>query len=627
VLAVVTAAVVVTVASAPGSGAVGVSGPVLPGGGGPVLAVDTSGSTVPDTDYPIPDGAVFLAPDGNDAAPGTVDAPVRTLTRAIDAAPDGGTVVVRAGTYRDGYGAATTNAYAVVPKSVTIQAYPHEQVWFDGTDQVAGSRWTKVTGGRWSIAWKTPGFCDGGYYKYRYNAQPTKNTGPCAHYDMYRDPLNPAAGDPQMVFVNGAYVHEVTALAQVKPGTFFYDWSAKKLTIASDPTANTVELAARPSMLLAGSATPVNLLGIGVRRFATNEYSNNTTSAVTLRGPGSTIENDVFEQMAGGAAMVSSRGGVLRDSVLVDNGFDAIGSNGSFLKDPTLPDGLLVEGNYIARNNTERFGTGCSVSCAQAGMKIAHMNGFTVRGNVVENNNGHGIWCDLACSNGVIVDNLVRGNALAGIFYEVSDTGIIASNLVVANGGYGLRVDSANTRIYNNTVVDNTGSGGIWVYDDNRSPGYGGWTDVGPDTRDMEIANNVVTDSLGSDTLVRYQSGKAGQTNTRPEDFVAVLDHNAYYRGKGPTRNIVRWLSTTSTNYRSVAALSAALGWDADSLDVTTGPNPFLTAPGAGDYTVPAASPASAAGTALPPDVAAAIGVPADAGQDLGALVWPGTGP
>jgi parallel beta-helix repeat protein len=427
-----------------------------------------------------------------------------------------------------------------------------------------------------------------------------------------------------MVFVNGAYVHEVTALAQVKPGTFFYDWAAKKLYIASDPRTNTVELAARPSMLLAGGTTTVNLLGIGVRRYATNEYSNNTTAAVTLRGPGSVIENSVVTQMAGGGAEVSSRAGVIRHSVLVDNGFDAIGSNGNSQKTPPIDDGLLVEGNYIARNNTERFGTSCTASCGQAGMKIAHMDGFTFRGNVVEDNNGHGVWCDLDCSNGVIVDNVVRRNAQSGIFYEVSDTGIIASNVVVANRGYGIRVGSANTKIYNNTVVDNRNAGGIWIFDDGRSYGVKGITDVGPDTVNVEIGNNVVSDSLNTNTLVRYQKAPTGSPNTAPEQFFTVLDGNAYYRAAGAGQVVVRWLSTTSANYRSVAAFAAARGWDQHSIDVAGGPDPFFVDAVGGDFTIRADSPALGAGMALPQDVADAIGVAPDAGQNLGALVWAG---
>jgi parallel beta-helix repeat protein len=289
-----------------------------------------------------------------------------------------------------------------------------------------------------------------------------------------------------------------------------------------------------------------------------------------------------------------------------------------------VPDGLLVEGNYVARNNTERFGTNCRASCAQAGMKLAHMNGVTIRDNVVEDNNGHGIWCDLDCSNGVIVDNVVRRNAKAGIFYEVSDTGIIASNVVVSNGGYGIRVAAANTKIYNNTVVDNTGSGGMWIYDDARSLGFGGWVDVGPDTTNVELANNIVSDSIGNDTLLRISIGGTGKTNTVPEQYFSVFDDNAYYRPTATGEKLVRWLSTTSANYLSLTTFNAAEGWDEHSVDITAGGDPFFTDTTQGDFAVRGDSPALGVGLQLPDDVAAAIGVPADAGQNLGALVYPG---
>ena len=41
----------------------------------------------------------FVAPTGDDAAPGTVDAPLRTLAKALDRAKDGDTVTLRAGTF------------------------------------------------------------------------------------------------------------------------------------------------------------------------------------------------------------------------------------------------------------------------------------------------------------------------------------------------------------------------------------------------------------------------------------------------------------------------------------------------------------------------------------------------
>jgi len=58
-----------------------------------------------DIDYAVPEGAWFVAPDGNDANDGrSVTTPVRTLGRAITLTKvsPGATIVLRGGTYREG---------------------------------------------------------------------------------------------------------------------------------------------------------------------------------------------------------------------------------------------------------------------------------------------------------------------------------------------------------------------------------------------------------------------------------------------------------------------------------------------------------------------------------------------
>ena len=46
------------------------------------------------------DGATYVvAPDGNDASPGTFEEPLKTIVSAIDLASPGDTIVVRGGTY------------------------------------------------------------------------------------------------------------------------------------------------------------------------------------------------------------------------------------------------------------------------------------------------------------------------------------------------------------------------------------------------------------------------------------------------------------------------------------------------------------------------------------------------
>jgi len=597
--------------------------------------LDASGDTIPDTNYPIPASAIFMATTGSDSNAGSQAAPVKTLNRAIALVPSGGTIVVRAGTYRDWY--TKGGSYATVTKPITIQAYPHSEVWFDGTDIEPASKWTSDGAGHWYMSWSTPSFCSNKYYQYAYSnqlgssANPGSNSGPCTHYDMYGDPNHPAAGDPQMVFKNGAYVPEVTSLAAVGSNSFFYqeDLADKtgKIYIGFNPGSATVELAARPMAAVLGGAGS-KVLGLGFTRYATNEYDNTTTGALYISGANSLVENSVFSRMAGKALYVQAQGGRLEHSVLANNGFNGFGSNGH-QHTSGIPDGLVIANSVFNGNDTEYYGTNCSASCASAAIKLAHMDGFTVKNNILENThgNGHGqgFWCDLACSHGVIINNVSRGNASDGLFYEVSDSGIIASNLVYDNGGYGIRVGSANTKVYNNTLVNNTHSGGIWVYDDKRSYGVDGWTDVGPDTVNDVVVNNIVADTEATNTILRTQSSDPVPPNTQASQFFSGFDYNAYYRTSS-SQDLMRWIpgNTAETTYKSLSAWTAASGFDRHSTDVAGTADPFFVDMAHDNFQVRSGSSAYHSATSLPADVAAALGVSSAAGLSRGAISWPG---
>lgn len=582
--------------------------PPPPTPSGPLAGLDATGKTIPDTNYAIPSGAIFLATNGSDTNAGTQAAPVATLNRAIALVPTNGTIVVRGGTYRDWYNNGTS--HRIVSKPFSLQAYPHEQPWFDGTDVIAASRWKSDGAGRWYVDWSTPSFCDGKYYDYKYDAQPTTNQGPCSHYDMYRDPANPAAGDPQMVFIDGVNLHEVTSLAQATPGNFFYDWSARRIYIASNPNGRTIELAARPVAIIAGGQVGgYKFRGIGFRRYATNEFHNLTGAAVYVGANDTLVENCVFTEMAAGALTLQPRGGVLQRTVLARNGFTAAGGNGHAHTDG-LDDGLLVQNNIVAENNTERFGTNCTVSCAQGGIKNAHLRRFTVRNNLFANNYlGSGYWCDYECTGGVIVNNVAYGNDI-GIFLEVGNDSIIASNLAYENDESGMRVLSANTKVYHNTLVNN-GKHDIWVYDDSRDA-----TPVSPNVVNVAVESNIIS----TNAVTNFYASNA---QTGPNTYFSALDYNSYYRVNGCEKAVFMWQDTTRVNYKSIAALRADRGWERNGHDLCTGSDPFFVDQAADDYRVRSSSVAYRTGKPLPADVAAALGLTAGSIHSRGAIDWP----
>ncbi|MBW4062183.1 right-handed parallel beta-helix repeat-containing protein [Candidatus Saccharibacteria bacterium] len=614
--------------------------------------LDASGNTIPDSHYAIPSGAIYMATTGSDTNAGTQAAPVKTLNKAIGLVPSGGSIVVRGGTtaspavYRDWYSSwnatLATATFGVLGKTVTIQAYPHEKAWFDGTDVEPAANWTSDAAGHWYMDWNTPSFCGtlptattSNYYSTSLSSQNIGATGstingPCVWKDSSLDPTNPMAGDPQMVFAGGTYEHEATSLSGATGGAFYYDWANKRIYISTNPATSTIELAARPmAMQLNGAGSKV--LGLGFRRYATHVYANN--SGVIYAGAASqTFENDAFTNNAGSTLTLAKPSQtVVNHSVFAFNGGGGIGGNGS--RGTGVTDNTIISNNVLNNNNTELFWTGCSYSCAYSNIKLNNMVGFTIQNNIIENAKGSalGAWCDIACTGGKFIYNTVHGNGGGGILYEISDTGIIASNLVYNNGAAGIRVASAHTKIYNNTIVNNntagTYQGNLWIYDDPRSPsnpdtGNTGASAVGPDTTGLEYANNILS---GSGRLNQYQ-GATGSTNTEPDTFFDLLDYNAYWQSGGSSQVLVHWVNAASgtTDYTSAGALSAAHPpLDAHSIDIAGGSEPFFTNAAAGDYTLRSGNQAGT-GTAIPSDVLAALGLSSGSNVPKGAINWPG---
>jgi hypothetical protein len=588
--------------------------------------LDASGLTIPDTNYPIPASAIFMAANGSDTNPGTQAAPVQTLNKAISLVPTGGTIVARGGTYRDWYNSGGTT-YKIATAGFTLQAYPHEQVWFDGSD-VVSSGWTSDGAGHWYLSWNTPSFCNGHYYDFPYNNQAkaprnltgtsgttySDNQGPCSHWDQYgsSEANYPAAGDPQMVFVDGNDMPEVDTLSGATGGKFYYDWANKRIYISTNPSGHTIELAARPTALvLGGTAGGYVVRGVGFRHYATNEYNNITSGAVYIGGNGGdTIENDVFSYNAGdGMVYSASQNSAVRSSVFAYNGHDGINANGHNSKGIT--DNFILTGSVFNHNDNEMYGLNCSLSCAASGIKMGNMAGYNISNNIFENGQAgaQGAWCDTNCINGVFVHNLTKNNGGAGYFYEEDTAGIVAGNLSVGDRT-GVNLGAANTKLYNNTYV-NCSLICIRLFDDNRSL----------TTTGMSIGNNVVSGTSVNTNW--FSGGPASNNQSDPSGWFSYYDYNSYWR---PTSFVLyRLIGSADQNWKSSSTFTAAFpSWEVHATDYVGATDPFFTNANGGDYGIRSGSAAYHSGGPIPADVANALGVSTAAGQTRGAFTWPG---
>ncbi|WP_232548842.1 DUF1565 domain-containing protein [Propioniciclava soli] len=597
----------------------------------------TSIATTPASNYTVPAGALFVSPSGSNTNAGSSSAPFKTLGGALAKVKAGQTVVMRGGVYREGASGYATGGtkYNLRLSGVTIQSYPGEQVWLDGTEVATG--WSAGSG-RWSLGWETPELCAGAYYTRNY-ATPASN-GPCAYPDAIGN--RSSLGNPHMLFRDGVELKEVSSLAQVGSDTFFYDWSARRVHIGFDPAGRTVEITRQAQALALFEPTNVAIKGIGVRRYASNQYANATQGALLLNGGRGVLLENVSVLNNAGVGLLSwgTRDLTLRRAVVSSNGsngFNFAGSQPKLATNGSLRDDVTVEYSRFDRNNADSYGVDCQYSCAAAGVKMTGVIGGHVRWSTFNYNGGmraSGLWCDLACTDFKVYGSKMIGNARHGLAYEVSDRGTIASNIMANNGwganvnggGYGILVGSANTQVWNNTVANN--KMGVFLYDDPRSLGVNYGPDssrVGPASTNIDFVNNIVTSNAWDTTMLLFVAGGRSDIagNTTGEQAIDLLASNSYAKPSSVRFAYWRtWADKPATLYWNTAELQAAKGSNRESGSniIDNVVNPYLVNTDIGDYTLKAGSAPVKSGRPLPSDVATLIGLPTGVVVDRGVL-------
>ncbi len=558
----------------------------------PVTSPGTAGSApVGTTSYPVPSGAVFVATNGSDSSgTGTQSAPFATIQTALNRLPTNGTIVLRGGTYHQ-------SAF-ISGIGITIQSYPNEAVWLDGSSVVSG--WTQQ-GSTWvHSGWTSQfdssiGFSFGG----------TDQT--------FIDPAYPLASHPDQVFLDGSLLQLVSGTPG--PGQFAVNYGNQTLTIGSNPNGHELRASDLQSAItIAGSVT---LRGFGVERYATSMPQMGTIYEGGSTGR-STFQNLVVVDNAV-VGINLSQGGNLIDHVTADrNGMSGIeiGTGGPVITNQT------IQYSELSANNTHHF----NGFPAAAGIKVSTVNGLVIRGNVVKNNQRtDGIWTDQNTTNFTIVDNVVtsdgtRGkDATTGIMNELSDSGIVAGN-VISGFQEGITMfDTGDVKIINNTVYNNSTWGIGLTQDDRYVPGH---STEGPSIaasasnpwliRNETVQNNVFADSPGG----MFQFYVLDKSTNRPASSMNLdVEGNLFtHKDTGSQPTMVGWGGSdnvTVANYQTPADFAAGVGqaW-------VNAQTPTATA-----ITAMASYLSTQAAVARPlsADVAAALGVAAGT-QHLGAF-------
>ena len=572
-------ALVVVLFPPPGAAGAGIAGPetnaATTGPGAPPLGSIT---------YPIPAGAVFVSPSGDDhAADGSLTRPYRTLQAAVSASPSGTTIVVRGGTYRE-----QTTWFG---KKLTVQPYPGDEVWFSGSVPVTG--WVR-DGSIWRKDGWTARFQQGG-------VDP-----------RLLDPASPYAAHPDLLFVDGEPLEQVGSRHEVAGGRFAVDYDTQQLFMGDDPAGKLVEGAVHGESIYVNKGHGSVVQGLGFRHFATHR---SRIAAVKAFGDDVVIRHNLMESNAAAGL------GVQGSNVLIEH--NTMANNGQTGMTGWRSDGLQVIGNHLVANNVAGF------RAEYGGMKVTATHDILVADNLAEANAGPGLWLDESVVGATVVRNTSRDNTRHGIFFEISTRAVIASNVVTGNGGNGIYVmGSDQVDIYNNTLVDNNRHINIIeddrTIDDPDTPGHDArfprpqpgltW-----DIHDVVVRNNIL--SGGRATTM----ASVDDTDKRRSawDMTASFDHNAYHR---PSSDTPRWVlgwsdwPTAMLAGSTLTQLRQRTGQEARGLAFDDVGDPFFVDHARQDWRLRAGSPAHGAGTPLPANVAQALGLGAEAGRDLGAL-------
>jgi parallel beta-helix repeat protein len=527
------------------------------------------------TSYPVPSNAVFATAAGTTAGSGTLASPYGSAQTAIDKAPAGATVVLRAGTYHE-------SLFIPRGKKIILQSYPQEAVWLDGSSPVAG--WQQ-SGSTWSVS----------NWNYNFDHRVSFSAG-SDETSSWVDSKYPMAGYPDQVWINGTELSQVGSAAQVTAGKFFVDTTNHKLIIGSDPTGRTVEASTLTQALKIWGVGSV-VRGLGVRRYATtvSEFG-----AVSPQMDSVTLENLVITDNATIGIFFWANGHTFRNLTVSDNGLLGIGGNNA--------QNFVLEGSRISGNNTERF----KREPVSGGVKLTNSSNVAIKRNVIENNLTNGLWFDVSMYNSQIIGNTIKGNGANGFELELSAKAVVADNYISGNGETGIWIfDSGEVDIWNNTLVANARSLSFWS-DDRR--GKGPSTTIPWITRNVAVHNNVV--AFGTDFCPVLTQDLLNQANGNT--FVA-LDANVYQRPS--TSSPSRWACWANGTagikaYYDMPSFVSGTGMDKRSVGYV-GTTPIVDS----DYALTSSARSGTASTALPLPAAVAALVDQEAGvQQLGAF-------
>jgi hypothetical protein len=336
----------------------------------------------------------------SDASAGDLEHPLKTISKAADAAKAGDNVIIHGGTYREHV---LIKSSGTEQQPIRFEASQGEHVLLTGADVLSG--WKKAGGENpiYSVPWP-----------HKFITWNPSMTHPNDEYHL-------VIGRCEQVIVDGYLLRQVLSSNELGPGSFFADVTNKILFVWDaanrDVNKTHVEASARQEILRV-EGNHVQITGLNFRHAANMAQHG----AVVLAGRFNTMGDCVIESMNASGASFEGEDAVVRRSAFRDNGQLGFGAGRAHR--------LLFTECLVENNNTKNFDRGWEAG----GDKLVLCRDAVIERSRFLRNRGNGIWFDIGNTNCTVRQCLIADNEDAGIFYEISFALHAHDNVIVRNG-------------------------------------------------------------------------------------------------------------------------------------------------------------------------------------------------
>lgn len=464
----------------------------------------------------------------SDEGEGTDAQPFRSISRAAQSARPGDTVLIRGGIYRERI---APERGGEPGKPITYAASLGETVVVKGSE-VWAPDWKQsedAPNGSGANVWS--GALDaeifGAFHPFRVQAG-----GLPGHKTLGQ------------VFVSGELLTEVETPEELKTraGTWLYEPAGETLALhfpfGLTPETAVVEITVRNRIF----APRVRGLGyIAIRGFTFEHCANQMAGgfweaggtqagAVSCRaGHHWTIEQNAIRlartigldcggegglERAEGPELGADRVGwhLIRHNDISDNGECGITGLGHT--------GTKILHNRIERNNSQGFNT-----AEEAGVKFHYFYDGLIEGNLVRDNEGHGIWLDNVWYGSRITRNVVLNNMFSGVFIEMGDGPCLVDCNFIGGTRQGEGIythDSSGVTIAHNLLFANSHFGITMRVVTDRDALAADGTEKTVGCSRQQIRNNLFLDNYRGNLCLPLPSERARDN---------VSDYNLFLNG------------------------------------------------------------------------------------------------